>query len=289
MVDCRFQWLYAHLTERGNFQIRTITTAFPGGEVTWRVLGTGSKCMLAFHGFGQTGKAFYPLAEALPDTTIYALDLPFHGFSMQIDKSEPWCGRDILQMVDVLQKSEDFERFSMVGYSIGAKVAFAILEEYFTRVQGLVLIAPDGISRNFWYSLATQNRLMRRVFRRVLAHKFLFKNLMHMTSAMGLVSSESGELAHYTVENRRQQVYDTWCFFRRLRWRKNQGIRLINKYQVPIIIVLGSDDKVIPKKGIIKFSLSIPSCQIVTLEGGHHQLIRLYANRLIGQVDEMTH
>ena len=67
----------------------------PGlGKVHYHEYGSGDKPMLAFHGYGMTGKQFHVLKESvLTKYHVYGFDHFFHGES----ELEGWTEKQILE------------------------------------------------------------------------------------------------------------------------------------------------------------------------------------------------
>ena len=84
-----------------------------------RVLGNGTKNAIAFHGFGQDGNAFLPVAIQNPGYTIYSFDLPFHGYTKIDNPSLCLSGKDVAELVQKLMVHTGIEKFSLLGFSMG--------------------------------------------------------------------------------------------------------------------------------------------------------------------------
>src|ERR1700761_660092 len=106
------------------------------GKVHFHEYGEGTKPMLAFHGYGMTGKQFHVLEKSvLPGYHVYGFDHFFHGNS-QLDG---WTEKQILagmpktmirSYVEEWFKVYGRQRFSVMAYSIGANLAMILVEEY---------------------------------------------------------------------------------------------------------------------------------------------------------------
>ncbi len=91
------------------------------------------------------------------DFTLFAVDLPFHG-------ATEWCeGLDFtpLQLMDILEQilaehGCQQRMVSLLGYSMGGRIALSIMNQFGLRLGCVVLLAPDGLRLNFWYWLTTQ-------------------------------------------------------------------------------------------------------------------------------------
>ena len=72
-----FNWFMKDLKDITSNPEKIIKINITNGEYCCRVLGNGGKNVIAFHGFGQDGSAFLPVAIKNPSFTIYSFDLPF--------------------------------------------------------------------------------------------------------------------------------------------------------------------------------------------------------------------
>ena len=99
--------------------------------------------VIALHGWLDNAASFSRLAPRLPGLRIVALDLPGHGHSAHRPLG---AGYNIWDYVlDVLQVAEQFgwQRFSLLGHSMGAIVAVLLAGALPQRVERLALI--DGV------------------------------------------------------------------------------------------------------------------------------------------------
>jgi pimeloyl-ACP methyl ester carboxylesterase len=261
---------------------RVLRTPFSNGDICWKVFGNGTKIMLAFHGFGQTGEAFLPIFNALPNLTIYAMDLPFHGATAILDKNIPLEPSHVEEILDNLIKQEQIDQFSIIGFSIGAKLIFPLFQKFAPHIQGVTLIAPDGIKENFWYRLATGSKLMRGVFKQVLQKNQTTNIMLSYARSFGLISSKTSTFVKASLNNqdRKNKVYDTWCYLRKLKADNKQVSMTINNHSICLDFVVGDNDHIIPIKSIADLSGRIENKNIIRLKGGHYDLIRNYAESL---------
>src|SRR5687767_6941373 len=110
-------------------------------EIFYKRIGTGSKKLLFFHGFGQDHTAFVSLAEALGNEyTCYVFDLFFHGSSVWHGVDEnPLEKHEWKKIIEDILQSNDISEFSLLGYSLGAKFVFATLESFPEKIKQIIL------------------------------------------------------------------------------------------------------------------------------------------------------
>ena len=146
----------------------TYNFLFEGNRLAYRRYGTGESVLIAFHGFGQSSqvyKSFNTLAGN--QFTVFAMDLFSHGNSQYVSR-ELLTKTDWQRLIGAFLQDQTIQRFSLAGFSLGGRFALATVEAFADRLDQLILIAPDGITRNGWYSLATNSGAGRRLFRYLL-------------------------------------------------------------------------------------------------------------------------
>lgn len=99
--------------------------------------------VLALHGWLDNAASFDLLAPLLPDLRIVAVDLPGHGLSDHRPVGLPYHYVDWVTEVTALVDSLGWDRFSILGHSMGAGVGCLFAGTYPARVQRLVLL--DGL------------------------------------------------------------------------------------------------------------------------------------------------
>jgi pimeloyl-ACP methyl ester carboxylesterase len=106
----------------------------------------GAPALLLLHGFGASLHTWEPWAQALRgDHRVIRIDLPGHGLTgpdPDGDYSDARAHRLLLALLDRL----GVERASLVGSSIGGRIAWSFAARHPQRVERLVLIAPDGFA-----------------------------------------------------------------------------------------------------------------------------------------------
>lgn len=99
--------------------------------------------VIALHGWLDNAASFSRLAPLLDGVRIVALDLPGHGLS---DHRPPGAGYNIWDYAhDILQTAEQFgwQRFSLLGHSLGGIVSVLLAAAMPERIERLALI--DGV------------------------------------------------------------------------------------------------------------------------------------------------
>jgi pimeloyl-ACP methyl ester carboxylesterase len=236
--------------------------------------GDGNKVILLFHGFGQDHKAFDSWIEPLEnDYTIFTFDLFFHGnskWNQQTLTKENWK-----KIIELFLNQEKIDQFEVAGFSMGSKFVLATVGLFPERVSRIILIAPDGIKNNFWYSLATGTSLMRSLFRSIILKP---KRLNALTRFIKLFQLEDKNLLRFvefqlSTEEKRKRVYNSWIYFRLLNFNLSDLALVLNSRNIPVVFILGKSDKVIPAGRVKSFAKTLTNKQFHWLDAGHHDLI----------------
>lgn len=134
--------------------------------------------LLLVHGLGSSLHTWEPWARALADSfRVVRIDLPGHGLSgpdARGDYRDERTHALLLALFDTLR----IARATLVGNSIGGRIAWSFAARHPERVSGLVLVSPDGFaSPGFEYGKAPDVPAAFGVMRWVLPKPLLRLNL----------------------------------------------------------------------------------------------------------------
>jgi pimeloyl-ACP methyl ester carboxylesterase len=256
--------------------LSTSSIRFKGANLFYSKSGTGKKSLLLFHGFGQDHRAFDCWIEKLQNEyTLYSFDLFFHGQSS-------WMSQEALEkidwnkIIDLFLQQEKISEFEIAGFSMGGKFSLATLEAFPEKVKKMILLAPDGIKTSFWYSLATYPIAMRAVFKSMILHPNRLYRLTKIFRSFGLVDRGLLRFAESQMdtEEKRNRVYFSWVYFRKLKFDLSKIASLLNELRIPLTLMVGKHDKVIQAKNMEVFLGKVNSKQFEVVEAGHNDLIR---------------
>lgn len=242
--------------------------------------GSGSQVLLAFHGFGQSRAHLQPLAAQLSGRfTVYAFDLFYHGQSAWGDRENPLTKQVWQAIVSEFLVAQGIGRFALAGYSLGGKFALATLEAFPGRVSEIILMAPDGIKTNFWYSVATYPAWTRRIFRGIVARPRRFGQMARWMRRLRVVDKGIVRFAQSQMDTRekRHRVYYAWMVFRELAFDMNRIAALINDHRIRLVLFVGRYDKIITAPNMRRLLGKVPGASLVVLETGHNRLIESVA------------
>ena len=240
-------------------------------------IGKGNKTALAFHGFGQDNSYYEPFESVFGEKyTIYCFNLPFHGDDNTLKSGIPTTKDAIKDFFNRFLVNNSISGFSNIGFSIGAKISLILLELFPEKNEELILIAPDGFRTNVWYQVGTGSRLTRSLFKYVVNHPEYFFRFSDSMASLGLVDPGVLRFAKSQMNTleKRERVYYTWMFFRKLGIRKSRVIDLLTAYKIPVSVFLGKEDKIILEKHFNFLKDKRIDSNITILDAGHNDLIK---------------
>lgn len=245
-------------------------------KLHYRVIGSGKRALLAFHGYGQSSAYYQAMERALGnDYTIYAFDLFFHGQSYLHKNNLPLDKVFLQQIITHFLEKQSINTFSVMGFSMGGKFALTLIETLPERVEELFLIAPDGISTSFWYNIATYPGWLQQLFKRTVLKPGPFFRLLRVLDKYNMVHKSLIRFAHYQMDStaKRLRVYRSWIGFRELNFDIRRIVKLLNKYKIPVAMYLGEYDQIITPKRVGVFVNALDQGELVILKAGHSNLL----------------
>lgn len=255
---------YEYKTDSGTVNV--------GGQVLhFLKIGSGAKLVLAFHGYANDASLFKFLEH--PDYTVLSFDLPFQGKSTGVEGH--FLNKAMLKnMVLSLMGQYDVQKIGLVGFSLGARVCLCIAEEIPQQLRNMVLIAPDGIRPNYFYRLLTGTSAGRFSFRGFVRFGAHYIRLFSFLNQANIVGRPMYKFAMQYIRSKdsRQMLYNIWMSTSKLIPDLADIRRQIKIYRIPVHLLMGQQDQVIPAKNGIRFKGHNPNIVLHVFERGHNML-----------------
>ena len=153
--------------------------------------------IILLHGFGSSLHTFEPWAEALKaDYRVVRLDLPGSGLSPP-DPTGDYTDARSIALILVLMDDLGIETATLVGNSIGGRIAWNMAVDHPERVAKLVLISPDGFaSPGFAYGEAADVPTVMKAMRFTLPKSAIRPNLAASYGDPGLLTEATVKRYH---------------------------------------------------------------------------------------------
>lgn len=208
------------------------------------------------------------------DYTIVAPDLPAHG-KTEWNHHDPLLPQDLGILMEELLNKFRCTSLSLLGYSIGARICLSLLCSHPHLINKLVLLAPDGIKSNPYYNLLTRTLPGRMVFSAGLSQPLFTRQIAHGLRAMRILPKGEHRATIQVLNSPKHthMLRYSWPALRRLIPNPQQVHQAICEKQIPLTIITGEHDRLIPDKQVRKFLLNLPKANHVSIKQGHRLLI----------------
>lgn len=258
---------------------------FKQSRINYYSFGSGPKAAICFHGYGQEASSFIFLEKYIGNQyTFYSIDLPFHGKTEWKDELI-FSQADLQQIVEKiigennvklhLTPGETNFKLTLIGFSLGGRVALSFLEANPGKVEKLILLAPDGLKVNFWYWLATQTWPRNKFFAFTMKHPDWFFGFLKLLNKMRLVNTSIFKFVNYYIGDVtvRRLLYLRWTTLRKLKPDLHFIKSLINKNNIQVRLIYGKHDRIILSSVGEKFKKGIEQqCTLSIIHSGHQIL-----------------
>lgn len=222
-----------------------------GVTLAYRTYGHGPLAVLAFHGFGRTGADFAVLEPALGDQcTLYAFDLHFHGQSPSYPEraDTPFAPGEFARYFAAFADTLGAEKVGLLGYSLGGRVALALLEHLPHRLGPVFLVAPDGLKTRPWYRGLAASWMGRGLYKRFVVAPGAVHAAIKVLRRVRLLNERLSRFLLGQTDSRakRQLVHDVWLSYRLLEPDLAAVAANVRAHGISVHLFFGKMDRVIP-------------------------------------------
>lgn len=241
-----------------------------GQSIHYLTMGSGSRILLAFHGYSNSARLFLPFQPYLKDYTILSVDLPHHG-NCQWQGDKKLEIEELKQLVGALAKQHQAERISLLGYSIGGRVCLKILELFPSMIERMVLMAPDGLAINPLYYFVTNTTIGRSMFRSFTDNPKPYIKWIDRAKDRNWIDASRHKFAMQYVQSDqgRQFLHKVWSCMSLLIPDSKKVKKTINRFHIPVDIFMGRHDRLIPVSLGKNFKKGMDTVQLHILDKGH--------------------
>ena len=218
--------------------------------------------VVLLHGFGSSLQTWDVWAKGLATThRVVRIDLPGSGLSPP-DPAHDYRDERSLDMLMALMDSLGLQRTSLVGHSMGGRIAWTFAAKFPERVDKLVLVAPDGFaSFGFEYGKPMDVPATLGLMRHVLPKPLLRMNLQSAYARPEALSDAVTTRYHDLIlaPGARQAMLD------RLRQTVLQEpVPLLRQIKAPTLLVWGEADAMIPLSNAQDYLQALQSSRLVS-------------------------
>jgi pimeloyl-ACP methyl ester carboxylesterase len=247
----------------------------PSGNIHCLTFGSGPELLIALHGFSDRARMFAVLEPALSEHyTVVAVDWPFHGQTEWNEKT--FSKKDLLDILYRIAAENGRDRFSLMGFSFGARLAQAMLPELAGKLNKLYLLSPDGVKTKGMSAASQTPMWVRQLLFILLQKPGWFIGLLNIGRKIGVTPP----LIHHFLTNnlnrpeRFRRTFGCWLALDSFYLRRHTIQRTLKDSQLPTDVYIGLHDPMLTQKTLKKLFEGLPNVRIFWLKEGH---------RLIGE------
>lgn len=240
--------------------------------------GNGTRFLFCFHGYGEDASSFLFLGKTLGhDYTLIVLDFPFHGNTVWKD-GHAFNTADLENIINAIIPLE-LQTVSFIGYSMGGRIALAMLQEIPQKTERVVLVAPDGLHKNFWYWFSTQTGIGNKLFSYTMRNPQWFFGGMAFLKNFRLLNKSIFKFAHAYLDDatERTLLYDRWTTMRKFKPKESRITLALKQYKIPLRMLFGSYDRIILSERSTTLDKKNDTITVRTIKAGHQLLKEKYA------------
>jgi pimeloyl-ACP methyl ester carboxylesterase len=262
--------------DKSRAELESLYLASPGdmrdvAGVRLHVRDTGPRdapAVILIHGFGSSLHTWETWARGLSSSfRVIRFDLPGSGLS-GADPSGDYTDQRSLQVLVALMDDLGVRRASLIGNSIGGRIAWKFAARQPDRIDRLVLVSPDGFASSaFGYEVKPEIPILVRMMRYVLPKSMVRMNLAPAYGDPARLSDE--HVNRYYDLMLAPGIRDA------LIARMEQTVLenpepLLRRIEAPTLLVWGEKDGMIPFSNSADYTRLVPDITLVALPGLGH-------------------
>ncbi len=224
--------------------------------------------LILLHGFGSSLHTWEPWARALDRTfRVVRFDLPGSGLSAP-DPTGDYTDTRSMLLLSALMDTLGIQRATLVGNSMGGRIAWTFAARYPERVDKLVLISPDGFaSSGFEYGKAAVVPASLSLMRYVLPKAML---RMSLEPAYANTRAMTDSLADRYYDLLRAPGARDAMLQRMRQTVLTDPVPLLRRIQAPTLLLWGQQDAMIPFSNAADYLRALPHAILVPLPNVGH-------------------
>jgi pimeloyl-ACP methyl ester carboxylesterase len=173
---------------------------------------------------------------------------------------------------------------TLIGFSLGGRIALGLLQYLPEKTGKLILMAPDGLKVNFWYWLSTQTWLGNKFFAFTMKRPGWFFLLLRLFNALRLVNASIFKFVNYYIGDKevRRLLYQRWTTLRKIKPDLALIKSTIRKNNINSHLIYGVHDRIILSSVGEKFKKGIEDhCTVTIIQSGHQVLHEKHVNEIL--------
>ena len=244
--------------------------------------------MLCFHGFGMHGRQFLVLEPELGEKyTFWGFDLFFHeGTKLNNEELDTikagLSKKELTNFFLGFCKSQNIDKFSVIGYSMGSHYATAIVEEVPELIEDYIVVAPSSVDPGKMTTFFSKNKIGNKLLEKIVLSKNALINLLKLLRRMRFIDEEAYDilLNEIGTPQLRFNLYATFTYLRFLDTDAEKLEQALNNFPINSIFVFGQRDKIYPISIGKNFLSKLNNLKVLNLDESHELINKNFAKVL---------
>jgi len=254
------------------------TIAVDGGQIAYRRIGSG-RPLLVLNGFAATIGDWEPtFIDRLASSNELIL-LDNRGIGGSKDDGQPFNIARLADDAAQVIKALDFERMSVLGWSMGGFIAQALAAKRPDQVDKLILLSTDSggpgtdlASTGVWSQLVDTSGTPHEQARRLLFLLFPGDVAESFYRQFGDIVAAARAQLSPDLLRRQAAAMDAW--------HRDGAASQLPEIHIPVLIATGAEDIVIPPSNASKLVNSIPGAWLAQFPRAGHAFMAQYPRAL---------
>lgn len=246
---------------------------YKNSTISYYRFGSGKELMVTFHGYNQTGAEYAYFEEVLGKRfTVIAIDFFWHGASTWQEQHD-FKDSDMKDIVSGIAHQERLTqyRFSVCSFSMGARLARALVRNFASRIDYFVLLSPPTFAFNTFLNFTTNNPLGLAVFRHFVKTPGSLQRWVERLKKWGILNRSVYIFTSKFVgkQERIEKVFKTWYAQRKLQTNFKTFAQLLNQHNIRVVLIVGEKDHITPPAKMINYIKKLSRHEVYILQKKH--------------------
>jgi len=226
-----------------------------GFQLHYEKRGGGTRNILVFHGYGQEISIWKNFLSPLEENNVvYYFHLFGHGKSLVNENAllKGLNNTEWQQMLELFLRKEMIQRFSLIAYSLGAKLGLLVNEYFAPQIDHAIYLAPDGVKPDYAQIILIRNKPGRLLLNWFHRNPALLNYSLGLAKKVGAINHRAHQYflqQTQTIESR-NFVLQIWYAYRKLRPNIERAMMESLQSNTAFYLFYGTKDSLINKKYI---------------------------------------
>ena len=247
-----------------------------GLNVHYKTYGTGEPVFILLHGFGASLFSWHEVTTPLAEYgTVIAYDRPAFGLTerpLEWKGESPYSQDSQVELVIGLMDALGIEKATLVGNSAGGTVSMLTALKYPERIESLILVDPAvyaGGGAPAWIRPLLGTPQMRHVGP-LIARQIQAQGVEFIKTAW----HDPSKIPQATVDGYQKPLqvedWDKALWELTLSSRESGLAKRVNEFNLPILVITGDNDRIVPTEQSLRLAAEIPNADLVVVpQCGH--------------------